>query len=118
MRARTYRSYTSRTFAIAASPRGARSTRGRVVLRLLRASWRRDRATDRVEHEDPAKGELRQGGSAGDECLELFRGLQAVFVGDARERLADVERFAVAIEVAVIVGGETRLRGQLAGEQP
>src|SRR6185437_10730496 len=44
-------------------------------------------------------------------------GCEGRFVIDSGECLADVKRFAVAVEIAVIVGRELRLTIQFAGEQ-
>ena len=54
---------------------------------------------------------------AGRERGELLRRLDALVVVDAREGLAPVERRAVAVVVAVVVGGERGLVGVAAAEQ-
>ena len=54
------------------------------------------------------------GGTSGRSSLD---GLEADVVRHARERLSLVERLTLAIEVAVVVGGEHRVAPQLAGQQ-
>ena len=76
-----------------------------------------DRAGDGIEHEDPAQRELRERRVLGYEPLQFFHGFQPGFVVHAGESFAAVEGFAVTVELAVIVGAESRLARHLAGEQ-
>ena len=53
----------------------------------------------------------------GQESANLLYGFQADVVVDAGKCLADVEGFSVPIEVAMVIGGESGIRSQFAGEQ-
>ena len=59
---------------------------------------------------------MRWPSSAGDRG-EALGGLHPDVVRDAGEGLAYVKGLAVAVEVAVVLGGEFRRRGHLAAEQ-
>ena len=84
---------------------------GAVFGRLLRPLARRGlRSVTRVEHEDPAQRELRERPSGRADGLQFFHGAQARFVVDAGKRFADVERFAVAVELAVVARFELACR--------
>ena len=66
-----------------------------------------DHAGDAGLVDDPPQ---RQGGRRGrGERREFSRGLDSGFEVDAGERLADVERLAVPVVVAMIIGGECRV---------
>src|SRR5690606_548234 len=84
-------------------------TRGRVRLGLRDVARPGDDARDARQLRHPRErrrggGETRIRGERG----ELPRGLDALVVVDARERLALIERLAVPVEAAVIVGCEGR----------
>ena len=61
-----------------------------------------DGRRDGIGHEDPAQRHLGQRGAGRDERAQLVDERQARLVVDARERLADVERFAVPVEAAMV----------------
>src|SRR5208337_4508060 len=50
------------------------------------------------------------------ECANFFHGGERRLVVDTRKGFADIELFAVAIEVAMVVGGELRIAREFAGE--
>src|SRR5690606_33429873 len=94
--------------------------RGRVRASLLGGPGPGDDAGDAVLGGDPREGHLRrrrlwdeESGGRG----ELRGGTDAGLVVDAGERLADVERLAVPVEVPVVGLGKRRLRGVPPGEQ-
>src|SRR5204863_4563220 len=89
-----------------------------VVLRLLDVLRTGDRGRHFREHENPPQRELRHARARGDERTELVDGLEAGVVVDATERLADVERLAVAIVVAMIARLEGRVAAELPAQQP
>ncbi len=69
-----------------------------------------DGASDRIEHEDPAEGELAHADAGRHQGANLFDGCQRHVVVDPGEGFADIEALALAIEVAVVVGGELGIR--------
>src|SRR5690606_5435698 len=87
---------------------------------LLGGAGPRDHRGDAVLRGDPGEGDLRRrrGGdeTAGDRG-ELGSGPDPGLEVDARKRLADVEGGAVAVEAAVVVRGEGRVRGVATREQ-
>ena len=82
-----------------------------VVFDLVGAFAAGDGAGDGVVVEDPAEGELGEAGAGGDQFAEFFDGGEAGFVIDPGEGFADIELLAVAVEVAMVVGGELRSLG-------
>ena len=82
--------------------------------RPLRA-W--DGAGHGVEHKNPAEGELGERHPGRTDRLHFFHGGETCFVIDAGKRFADVERFAAAIELAVVIRLKRRLPRELAGEK-
>src|ERR1019366_10363794 len=73
-----------------------------VLPRLLGAASSRNDGADTRLVDDPAQRELRQLHARVNESLKLARGLHADFEWDARKRLADIERLAVTVEVAMV----------------
>ena len=78
-----------------------------IVPRLLDALGARDDDAHRLMHEDPAQRELRHARAGRHQRPELFDRRQTDLVGHAGERLADVERFAVAVVGAVVARVES-----------
>ena len=78
----------------------------------------RDGRRHRGEHEDPAERQLGQRGARRDELTKLLHEGQAGLVVESGEGLADVERLAVAVEVAMVLDLEGRVAPELAREQP
>ena len=108
----------SLTAAIVDVAQGRQGRGGGVVARLLRRLRARDRAGHLREHEDPAQRELAEGRARGQELAQLLDRFQADVVGHAGERLALVEALALAVELAMVVGGEAGIGLELAGEEP
>ena len=90
---------------------------GAVFGHLLRPLGAGNRAGHGVEHQNPAQCELRERPPGRANCFHFLHGAEARFVVDAGKRFADVERLAVAVELAVIGRFELRVATQLAGEQ-
>src|SRR5271157_2857839 len=92
-----------------------------VVGGLRRALGAGNGAGDGVEHQDPAECELRHAHAGRHLTADFFHGAEPGLIIDARKGLADVEGFAVTIEVAMIVGREhgsgRHLSGQHAARQ-
>ena len=82
---------------------------GAVIFDLLDPLRARDRAGDRIVHENPPQCELRERPTWRADCSQLFDCLQARLVIDARKRFADVEHFAVPIELAMVGGFKLRV---------
>src|SRR4029077_15632213 len=99
--------------------RGERWNRGRlaVVTDLVWAFAAGDSAANGVEHQDPAQRELAHRRAGRHQLADLLDGFEGYVVVHAGEGLAYIERCAVAVEVAVVVGGEGRVAAELAGEQ-
>ncbi|EGE55689.1 hypothetical protein RHECNPAF_8900105 [Rhizobium etli CNPAF512] len=90
---------------------------GRVGSRLFAVAGAGDHDGDGVAHQNPAQREGRHGGAGRHQLAHLFHRLQANLEGHAGKGLADIEGFAVAVEIAVVVAGKMRLAADLAGEQ-
>src|SRR6201996_5686878 len=67
--------------------------------------------------DDPAQRGLGRRGARRGQRGELLGRLHPGVVVDSGERLAHVERFAVPVEVAVVVGGELGVAGVATGQQ-
>src|SRR5829696_3446611 len=96
---------------------GWHSCGGHIVLDLLGTLRAGDSAGDRGVHQDPAQSQLRQRIPLWHQFLQLLRGPQAGLEVHAGEGLAPVEGLTLAVEVAVIVGGELALGAHLPGEE-
>src|SRR5215216_1240977 len=68
-------------------------------------------------HQDPAQGKLRQSMALGDKIFQILGSIEAGLEGYAGEGLAPIEGPALAVEVAVVVGGELTVGTHLAGEE-
>ena len=71
--------------------------------------------TDRLIHENPAQRELGHRRVAADEPAHPFDRRQADLVGHSGKRLADVECFAVTIELTVIARIEDGIGAKFSG---
>lgn len=76
-----------------------------------------DDGADGVEIEAPAEREFGKRETGGDEGFQRVGELDAFFEREAGEGFADVEGGAVAVEVAMVVGGEGGGLGHLAAEE-
>src|SRR5437016_4769179 len=84
---------------------------------LLRALSAWDGAADCIEHQDPPQRKLTHGYAGRQDAADFFHGLESGVVIHAGKSLAHVEGFTMAIEVSVIIGGESGVPVELAGEQ-
>ena len=115
--ARRRESYTARTAAIVSAESG-----GSVAAAAFSVACASVRAPG-IAQVTPSNIRIQRSASwpsvapRGHERPQLVHRLEPCFVWNAGERLSLVERFAVAVELAVIVGREHRVGPQLAGQQ-
>ena len=96
-----------------------RSERGkirgpRVVRHLAGALATGDRATDRIEHQDPAQSKLAHADVGRHQGADFFHCRQRHLVVDPGKGLAHIEALALTVEVAMIVGFEFGIGTKLA----
>jgi hypothetical protein len=76
----------------------------RIVGHLAGAFAPRNGASDRIEHENPAQGELAHAHARRNQRAQFFHRRQCNLVVDTGEGLADIEALALTIEIAMVVG--------------
>src|SRR5450631_1439587 len=92
--------------------------RPRVVRYLAGALATGDRATDRIEHQDPAQSKLAHADVRRYQGADFFDRRQRHLVINPGEGLAYIETLALAVEVAMIVGIEFGIGAKLPRKQP
>ena len=88
-----------------------------IISDLIGAFPAGNRASHRVGHQNPAQRELRHRCALQHQWPQLFHGFEARFVVNTGKSLAHIKGFAVPVEISVIVGSESRIQIELAGQQ-